>query len=232
MARETRLSRDDYVVADRRRAGDPRLRHDKAAPPDTHVVSDLNQVVDLGPGTDHGCPDRAPIDGRVGADLHVVPQPAGADVADRRVVPVPIHERESRSSHAGPCLEHHAVSQLDAIGNHGMGIDPAPVAEHGAVADRHVRPDPALRADPHVRPNHRIRANGDRPAPPGAGTYHRCRMNSPGRRDWIVECVGDENQRRARIVHHDTRCGPGGQRPEFRGHEHRARASGGKIGNV
>src|SRR4029077_17516424 len=48
------------------------MRGEHAVPPDLDVVRDLDEVVDLGPLPDHGVADRAAVDGRIGAYLHIV----------------------------------------------------------------------------------------------------------------------------------------------------------------
>src|ERR1700737_3098392 len=58
---------------------------------DFHVVRDLDQVVDLGPLADHGVADRAPVDGRIGADLDPI---LDDDAPDLRHLAVPSGTRQ------------------------------------------------------------------------------------------------------------------------------------------
>ena len=57
---------------DHRAAGNPDAAGDGAVVADHDVMSDLNLVVQLDPVTDDGVFNRAAIDGRVGADFHVI----------------------------------------------------------------------------------------------------------------------------------------------------------------
>src|SRR5579872_1657886 len=64
---------DDAPPADDRAAGNSRAAGDHRVRPNSHVVADLNQVVELGALLDDRILDRAPVDRRVGADLHIRP---------------------------------------------------------------------------------------------------------------------------------------------------------------
>src|SRR5262245_34569394 len=66
------LPGQDHAAAETGGARDSDLGDDDAMLADLHVVGDLHEVIDLGAAPDDGLPQHGPIDGRVGADLHVV----------------------------------------------------------------------------------------------------------------------------------------------------------------
>src|SRR5258706_8042571 len=85
MPADAGLPRENAPIADSRRSRDSNLRHDQTKSTDFHVMSDLNEVVDLGSVTDDGVVDASAIDRRVRADLDVVSNNAAADVRNLRV---------------------------------------------------------------------------------------------------------------------------------------------------
>src|SRR5919198_5271554 len=82
VAGDSHLPGEDDTAADPARPGDPHLGHDDRVFPDLHVVSDLHEVVDLGPAADDRQPQGRAVDGRVRADLDVVVDQHGADLRD------------------------------------------------------------------------------------------------------------------------------------------------------
>src|SRR5437667_11036281 len=60
------------MVFQPRAARDPALGDDPAMPADHGVGADLHQVADAGPFADDGVASIAAVDGRAGADLHVI----------------------------------------------------------------------------------------------------------------------------------------------------------------
>src|SRR5690606_4320192 len=73
---------DDDPVADHRAAAYGRLAGDEAGAADAHVVAHLAEVVDLRAGAHDRVVARAPVYGRVGADLDVVADDHPAQVPD------------------------------------------------------------------------------------------------------------------------------------------------------
>jgi len=55
-----------------RLAREPDLSREQTMPADGHIVADLDLVVDFGAFPDHGVAQTTAIDGRSGADFHVV----------------------------------------------------------------------------------------------------------------------------------------------------------------
>src|SRR6266403_1262532 len=72
IVRETHLPGQDDAILDHDAAGDAALGNDDAVAADRYIVSDLNQVVDLGAFADHCVAVGAAIDRGPGADLHLV----------------------------------------------------------------------------------------------------------------------------------------------------------------
>ena len=81
MARNAHLPGQGGVGADFGAARNADLRDHQTVFPNGDVVGDLHQVVDLGAFADDGRPQRAAVNGDVGADFHVV---LDDDVADLR----------------------------------------------------------------------------------------------------------------------------------------------------
>src|SRR5437762_3460367 len=86
MTADAGLPRENAAVADAGRPGDSNLRHDQTKAADFHIVSDLNEIVDLRSTADNGVIDASSIDRRVRADLDVISNNAAADVRNLRVL--------------------------------------------------------------------------------------------------------------------------------------------------
>jgi hypothetical protein len=85
VTRQTCLARQHNVVFNDGASCESDLSHDEAALPDPDIVCDLNEVVDLGPRSNH-CVAQAPsVNGRVRTYLNVVSQIAAAYVRDVNV---------------------------------------------------------------------------------------------------------------------------------------------------
>src|SRR5687767_4798538 len=82
MATESRLTRDDDIVADHSRPRDSDLRHHQTPLANTNVVAEVNEVVDLRAFSDHRIVDAAPIDRGVCSNLHVVADHTATDGRD------------------------------------------------------------------------------------------------------------------------------------------------------
>ena len=72
MAGHSGLTAKHNHVAKPGASGNTNLRNDEASLPDMHVMSDLDQIINLGSGTDISIRPAAPVDGTVGADLDIV----------------------------------------------------------------------------------------------------------------------------------------------------------------
>src|SRR4029453_995307 len=129
---DTSLPAHDDVVAQRRAAGDSRLRDEDAVLSYRDVVSDLHQVVDLRAALDGGLTERRPVDRHVGAELDVVLDDHDATLRYPIVTPLVLDAAGPVASDDAPAVDVHAAP------------DPAPVehghvgGEHRVVADRDV----------------------------------------------------------------------------------------------
>src|SRR5215207_6276421 len=140
MAYHPDLASDYDEVLQRRRTRDADLRDDYAVAPDDHVMTDLDEVIDLGPLADDPVAARAAIDGRVGADLDVV---LDDDAADLGHLPVPARahgEAETVLLDADARMQDHAVPD-ERVQETDAGADRA------ATTDAYVRADHRLWAD-------------------------------------------------------------------------------------
>ena len=64
------LAREDDIVAQNNAAGEPALADNDAIAPDHDVMSNLDEVVDLGSFPDDGIAAGAAVSARAGADFH------------------------------------------------------------------------------------------------------------------------------------------------------------------
>src|SRR2546421_10489846 len=129
VTRAARLSRDDHIVLHLRATGDAGFRHDQTARADAHVVSDVNQVVDLRSRSDDSIIHAAAVDARIRADLDVIADEAAPDVWNLAVRFSPFTGDISESvaaehcarvyDHAlaqrGPCVQRHAREELGLV---------------------------------------------------------------------------------------------------------------------
>src|SRR6185437_11656650 len=163
VATDPGLPCDDDSVADVRRARNADLRHQQAQRSDTHVVSDLHEIVDARAGPDYSVIDAAAIDRRIRTDLHVVANYAASHVRNLFVPAVSEHipKAVTRDTHArmdraprtdfAAAVYRHVRVQPRAI------ADLHPVAQHYVVFDAdagaklHAVPNPRGRCDPRLR---------------------------------------------------------------------------------
>src|SRR2546423_2505410 len=85
MPADARLPREYAPIANSRRSRNSNLRHDQTKSTDFHVVSDLNEIVDLRSVTDDSVVDASAIDRRIRADLDVISNNAAAHVRNLRM---------------------------------------------------------------------------------------------------------------------------------------------------
>src|SRR3972149_2624742 len=129
MPRQSRLPADHHAVPDAAAAPDPHLGGDHGVPPDHHVVPHLDQVVQLGPGTDPGDPERGAVDRGVRADLDIVPDLDGPHL---RYLPVPLRRRSDPEAGAP---------------DHAAGVKDRPFPHPDAFVERDPRVENALLPD-------------------------------------------------------------------------------------
>ena len=129
MPGDTRLGREDNVIADPRAARDPCLSHDDAMFPDEAVVTDLDLIVDLTPFADHRLTKAGAIHRGRGTDLDVVPDPDNAELLDLPVSA--LHKLKAKA--VGP--------------NHDPRMQDDAVSDKATLANRDVRPDHTILPD-------------------------------------------------------------------------------------
>jgi hypothetical protein len=66
------LPGQDNLIADLRASRNARLSGDDGILSNNHIVGDLNQVVYLRAATDNGSPQRRPVYGSIGPNLHII----------------------------------------------------------------------------------------------------------------------------------------------------------------
>src|SRR6266850_4452266 len=141
MVVDTHLGAQRDVVTDRQAAREPDLGCEQAVPADSHIVADLDLIVDFGALADHGIAEAAAVDGGAGADLDIV---LDQDAAGLRHLLVAFRTEENE-----------AVAVLpDTAG----GMDQDVVADQGEL-DRGAGADIAVAADFDVGADHRARAD-------------------------------------------------------------------------
>src|SRR6202171_4983322 len=134
MVGEANLPAHHDVIPHGAAAGYTGLRDEHAVPSDGGVVSDLHQIVDLGALADDGISGRAAVDGRIGADLHVVLDDDAAGLRNLLMSP------RARQIAEAVLPDTDTRMDDDAIADQGMldrraGADGAVAADGGGRAD-------------------------------------------------------------------------------------------------
>src|SRR5579863_6396341 len=120
MSYNSRLATDHHSIPDLGAPADARLCRNDRVIPDIDVMSDLDQVVQLGAFADKGRPDRRPVDRHVGADLHSILNQHIPDLRNlfkapirlrRETKTVPADYRARMDRHA--CADHATMIDLD-----------------------------------------------------------------------------------------------------------------------
>ena len=127
--------------------------------PDDDVVGDHHEVVDLGAFPNVGAAKARPVDGRVRSDFHVV---VDLDDAGLRNLDVPAAvelKSEAVATNYGPAMDDHAAANARALANRHMRINPALRPDDAAGADEDMRADDRVVLDPHAVLEERIRLN-------------------------------------------------------------------------
>src|SRR5439155_890204 len=158
MVGDAHLAGEHDTPADPARPGDPHLGDDDRVLADLDVVTDLHEVVDLGPAADDRLPQGGTVDGRVGADLDVVLDHHGADLRD-----LPVRFAVEGVAEAVGA-DHRARVDHDALAEPHPGADGHARVHDRRLADLGARPDERQRTDPDVGPDDGARLDhGERP---------------------------------------------------------------------
>ena len=113
MVADAHLPSNHRAVAHRARARDARPRHENHVLADVAVVAHVHQVVELRSAADPRLLQRAAVDGRVGADLHVVlnhQRPLLRKLRVRAGLRVAHIAKSVRAQHRAR-MNHHAIAQ-------------------------------------------------------------------------------------------------------------------------
>src|SRR6202035_1870783 len=130
------LSGHHHIIPDFDTARYADLRDNDAVSPDLAVVSDLHQIVDLGALADDGVAAGAAVDGRIGADLHIV---LNDDAAGLRDFLMALRARQIAKT---------------VLADTGARVDDDAIADQ-RMLDRRAGADRAIAADADARADHR-----------------------------------------------------------------------------
>src|SRR5882757_4146468 len=103
--------------------------------PDSYVVRDLDEVIDLGPLANHRLAKGRTIDCRPGSDLHIVLYSHNACLRDLVMSAFMCDETVSVRADHNTCVNDAAVSNSRSIVDHDVGIDDCFVADDNILAD-------------------------------------------------------------------------------------------------
>src|SRR5204863_3744499 len=130
MAGETTLAGNRHVIAQLGRAGNADLRDEQAMFADLHVVSDLDEIIDLGPLAYHGLAERRAIDGGTGADLDIVLDPHDSDLGDLVMFATVRRKTVTVGTDDDTGMDDAPAADASAVVNDDVWIDDAVVADH------------------------------------------------------------------------------------------------------
>src|SRR2546425_5743212 len=142
------LPGQDHTPLEPGRAGNSDLGHDDAMLADLHVVADLDEIVDLGAAPDHRLPQHRTIDGRVGADLHVVLDHHRSQLGDLAVAVAVPGITEPLVAHDGAGVNDHSASEPDAVAHDRVRMEHAALTHLGVRAHIGERKKPGVRTHP------------------------------------------------------------------------------------
>src|ERR1039457_5612551 len=159
MSRNPRLRSNHAVISKARAAGKTRLAHDQTVPANDDVVRDVHKIINFGALADDSGTKRAAVNGRVGADLHVIVddhiaalQPfAGAALVEHVTVAVRADDRAGVDADPmtdlRPRINDDVWEQTHVVANLTVPADMVAAHEDGTRAEPHPRAQHAIRAD-------------------------------------------------------------------------------------
>jgi len=122
---DTALASNHDSVANNRAAGNADLSANHAVAAETNVVSDLNEIIEHAPSSNHGVAGSAAVDGAVRADLNII-----------------LDNHAAKLEHAGETFgAWNETKALRADRDAGFYLDAPP---DDSVADVRIRTDPTL----------------------------------------------------------------------------------------
>ena len=217
VTRHPHLTRDRHVITDLRAASDSHLRHQNTVLPDSHIVGDLNQVIDLGTTADHRGPESRPIDRHIRTDFNVIMDDHLPHLRHLAVLTLVEHIAEAIRTNHRARMNTHTPPQRTAWVERHIRIKPAPITHDTVLRDEiatnedRLSPDPDPFTDDALRPYMRRRIHLCR------SCHHRrhmdpCRQNRLGEKQRQHLSKGYP-----RIL--DLQNSFAGRRPKITGHQ-------------
>ena len=136
MVGHTHLTGQDDPVPHPRAPPYAHVGAEDAVFPDLDAVTDLHQIVELGPALDTGDPHRRPVDGGERADLHIVSDLDDADLRDLDVLPIGVPGKAKTIG-----SDHRIVVNRDPPANAAAFADRDAGVKRRVFADRDVAVD-------------------------------------------------------------------------------------------
>src|SRR5438477_10414741 len=112
MAGNTDLASERRVPANLSAPCDAHLRHDDRMFPNDHIMRDLDESIDFSAFTYDSRAQRSPIDGYVGADLHVIVNNHVTDLRHLQVRSLIKHIAKPVRAHHSPGVNTDPIAQL------------------------------------------------------------------------------------------------------------------------
>src|ERR1700732_3628390 len=174
---DSHLRAQRHMIANRQATSQSYLARQQPVPPDRPIVTDLDLVVDFRTLADHGVAQAAAVDGRSGADLHVV---LDQDAAGLRDLQMAFRAKENEP--------------IAVLSDAAAGMDEDLIADQreldgGSCADVAIPPDPDIggnqctRADDCPCPDRNIRTDHSQWIDNHAVFQVRRRVDNRGGRD-------------------------------------------------
>src|SRR5215831_11789454 len=156
------LPTNDYGVFYDRAAGNPSLRRNHHVFTNVHIVTHVDQVIDLGSAADACDIERPAIHGGIRTDLHVVFNQQAPDLGELFISPghVVAHIAETIAAQHRTGMDHNAVSQLRARINRDVRVNHAVASDANPVADYSSSPYAGEFPDSHILLNDGASADG------------------------------------------------------------------------
>jgi hypothetical protein len=238
MPGNSRLRGDDAIVPEARAASETHLPHDEAMPANDDVMRHVDQIINLRALADDGGPERATVNGRIGADLDVVVDDDIADLQHFAVAAFVENITIAVGADDSAGVDADAMTDLALRINDDIGKEANIVAElaitadmvasheHGADAQPHTLADDAIRPD--VRRGINLRRRGDVRAWMNAGRVlvgRKKDRQQPGHGDSRIRHADENFFRRGDLAGHKN----GGSLALFRDGQIRGFFSEGEV---
>ena len=175
MTNDTNLACKDDVVADCAGAGEADLGAEQGVFANNGAVADLNQVVDLGPGTNAGLPNGSAIDAGIGLHFHIVLKHGWAGLGDlvpgeAFVFQVKMASKaKAVGTNDGAVLEEYVVAEVAVLTNDCVGVSEEAVADDHVWIENDMGKDDGIVADGDFIGDDGVGADVGTGADPGAG---------------------------------------------------------------